>query len=270
MNDQQWLSVFRKIGGTMRAGIADFLARDGGTVALGRGAGGDTTYPVDKWAEDIVVAALEDAHSRGACFTLISEELGVREYGVGSRVILVDPIDGSNNAKNGVPFFGFAAALLEGRDLSGLRAGYVVNLAVGDEFWAIKGQGAYKNGARLRTPDTPDVVITAYEATNPGRDLPRILPLLTASKRTRCFGSTALDLAYLAAGAVSVFVTGTASRAFDYAAGKLILEEAGGVVTDIGGKSLANITVGLERTVPLLAAKNAAAHAAALALLKKS
>ena len=269
MESRQWLEVFKEIGRTMREGIAEFLDREGGSVALGKGAGGDKTFPVDKWAEDIVVAALERVHARGASFVLVSEELGIRKFGDGNHVILVDPIDGSNNAKNGVPFFALAIALVEGHTLSGLRAGYVVNLAVGDEFWAILGEGAYKNGKRIQTPDTGDIVIVSYEASNPSHDIPRILPILAAARRTRCFGSTALDLAYLASGAVSVFVTATASRAFDYAAGMLILAEAGGVVTDLSGNRLDDIAAGLDRTVPLLAAKNAAAHRSALELLQQ-
>lgn len=267
MDSHQWLEVFIQVGRKMREGIAEFLSREGGTVALGKGAGGDKTFPVDKWAEDIVVAAMEQAHAQGANFTMISEELGMRKFGAGPQIILVDPIDGSNNAKNGVPFFAFAIALLDGDRLSDLCAGYVVNLAVGDEFWAMKGEGAYRNGKRLRTPETGDIVIVSYEATNPPHDLPRILPLLAAARRTRCFGSTALDLTYLATGAVSVFVTATASRAFDYAAGMLILEEAGGIVTDLAGNELRDIAVGLGRTVPLLAAKNTQAHRAARDLL---
>jgi myo-inositol-1(or 4)-monophosphatase len=267
MNDQQWLSVFQDIGQRMRAGIAGFLAREGGATPVGRGAGGDKTFPVDRWAEDIIIAALEQVHAAGEDFTLISEEAGVRTFGAGSTVVLVDPIDGSNNAKNGVPFFATAIALLDGDRLSGLRLGYVINLASGDEFWAVRGGGAFKNGARLRTPDTDTLTIASYEASDPANDVPRILPILRAAKRTRCFGSTALDLAYLAAGAVSVFATATSSRSFDYAAGMLIVREAGGVMTDLAGNPLDDVIIGTGRTVPLLAAKNAAAHHAALLLL---
>jgi myo-inositol-1(or 4)-monophosphatase len=222
---------------------------------------------VDRWAEDIIIAALEQAHAAGEDFTLISEEAGVRTFGAGSTVVLVDPIDGSNNAKNGVPFFATAIALLDGDRLSGLRIGYIINLASGDEFWAVKDAGAFKNGARLRTPDTDTLTIASYEASDPANDVPRILPLLRAAKRTRCFGSTALDLAYLAAGAVSVFATATSSRSFDYAAGMLIVREAGGMMTDLAGNDLHDVVIGIGRTVPLLAAKNAAAHRAALMLL---
>jgi myo-inositol-1(or 4)-monophosphatase len=267
MTNEQWLTIFKDIGRQMHAGIAEFLSREGGTVPLGRGAGGDKTFPVDKWAEDIILAALEKAHGAGESFTLISEELGIRKFGDGMKVVLVDPIDGSNNAKNGVPFFATAIALLDGDRLSGLRLGYVINLASGDEFWAVRGGGAFKNSARLRTPDTDTLTIASYEASDPANDVPRILPILRAAKRTRCFGSTALDLAYLAAGAVSVFATATSSRSFDYAAGMLIVREAGGVMTDLAGNPLDDVIIGTGRTVPLLAAKNAAAHHAALLLL---
>ena len=267
MTNEEWLVTFRQIGRSMREGIAEFLSREGGTTPLGRGAGGDKTFPVDRWAEDLIIAALDQVHAAGETFTLISEEAGTRKFGSGSTVVLVDPIDGSNNAKNGVPFFATAIALLDGDRLSGLRVGYVINLASGDEFWAARGAGAFKNGARLRTPDTDGITIASYEASDPANDIPRILPLLRATKRTRCFGSTALDLAYLAAGAVSVFAAATASRSFDYAAGMLIVQEAGGVMTDLAGNDLRDVAVGIGRTVPLLAAKNALAHQAALRLL---
>jgi myo-inositol-1(or 4)-monophosphatase len=267
MDDKQWLAVFREIGRQMHAGVAEFLSREGGLVALGHGAGGDKTFPVDKWAEDIILAALEKVHGTGESFTLISEELGIRKFGDGKKVLLVDPIDGSNNAKNGVPFFATSLALLNGDTLSTLAVGYVLNLAAGDEFWAVRGQGAHKNGSRIRTPATDTITIVAYEASDPARDLLRIFPLIAQAKRTRCFGSTALDLAHLASGGFSVFATATASRAFDYAAGMLIVEEADGVITDLEGTSLDQITAGLGRTVPLLASKNNATHVKALNIL---
>jgi myo-inositol-1(or 4)-monophosphatase len=267
MTHDQWLSVFQGIGRKMREGLPEIMNIEDRTTPLGKGAGGDKTFPVDKWAEDIVLSALEKVHREGERFTLISEEAGIRTFGEGALIVLVDPIDGSNNAKSGVPFFATSLALLDGERLSDLQIGYIANLAAGDEFWAVRGQGAYKNGSLLRTPETQDLVIAAYEASTPGEDIPRILSLLTAVKRTRCFGSTALDLAYLASGAVSVFATATASRAFDYAAGMLILEEAHGVITDLHGNMIDDVVVGLERTVPLLASKNNLAHMRALALL---
>ncbi len=267
MTNEQWLEVFKQVGKKMREGLSVILNKEGGKIPLGKGAGGDKTFPVDKWAEDIIVAALEKAHREGENFTLISEELGVRQYGTGEKIVLVDPIDGSNNAKSGIPFFSASMALLNGDRLSDLSAGYIINLAMGDEFWALRGKGAYKNGARIRTSATEGLVIVAYEASAPRVDIPKIMPLLTQARRTRCYGSTALDLAYLASGAISVFATGTASRAFDYAAGMLILEEADGVITDLEGSTLDHIEAGLNRTVPLLASANERLHVTALNLL---
>ncbi len=264
MTNEQWLEVFKKIGRKMRDGLSVILAKEGGLVPLGKGAGGDKTFPVDRWAEDIIIAALDRAQREGESFTLISEELGVRKFGEGEKIVLVDPIDGSNNAKSGIPFFATSLALLNGNTLDTLAVGYVTNLAAGDEFWAMRGSGAYRNDARIRTSATQGITIAAYEASSPATDIPKILPLIAQARRTRCFGSTALDLAYLASGAISVFATATASRTFDYAAGMLILEEADGVITDLEGTSLDHIVVGLERTVPLLASKNDATHVMAL------
>lgn len=267
MTNEHWLEIFKKIGRKMRDGLPVIMSREGGSVPLGKGAGGDKTFPVDKWAEDVIVSALEKAHREGENFTLISEELGIRKFGQGDKIVLADPIDGSNNAKSGIPFFSTSLALLSGDTLSTLAVGYVINLAAGDEFWAVRGHGAHKNGAPIRTSPLQGITIVAFEASSPATDIPRIMPLISHAKRTRCFGSTALDLAYLASGALSVFATATASRAFDYAAGMLILEEADGVITDLEGTALDHIVVGLERTVPLLASKNDATHVTALNLL---
>jgi len=267
MDNQEWLDVFKGIGKKMREGLPAFLKREGGRVPLGKGAGGDRTFPVDKWAEDIIISALEQVHSKGESFTLISEEHGIRKFGDAGKIVLADPIDGSNNAKTGIPFYSTSLALLNDEKLSGLTVGYVANLAVGEEFWAVRGQGAYKNGARIRTSASEGLTIVAYEAPSPAADLPRLMPILRQAKRTRCFGSTALDLSYLASGAISVFATATASRAFDYAAGMLIVEEADGVITDLSGVALDEIAAGLERTVPLLACANERLHAQVLNLL---
>ncbi len=267
MTNEQWLEVFQNIGRKMRDGLSVIMNIENSTKPLGRGAGGDKTFPIDKWAEDIILAALQKAHKEGESFTLISEELGVRAFGDGRKRLLVDPIDGSNNAKSGVPFFATSLALLDGEHLGDLQVGYVINLAVGDEFWAVRGKGAYKNGGRIHTSPVLGITIVAYEASHPGKDIPAIMPLIAQAKRTRCFGSTALDLAYLASGALSVFATATASRAFDYAAGMLILEEADGVITDLSGDTIDHVTAGLERTVPLLASKNETTHQRALEIL---
>ncbi len=269
MTNEQWLSVFREIGVTMRKELPSIIGIEGGLIPLGRGAGGDKTFPVDKWAEDIVITALERVYVSGESFTLISEEMGVKKFGEGRKIVLVDPIDGSNNAKSGIPFFSVSLALLDGGTLADLSAGYVINLAVGDEFWATKSGGAFKNNKKIRTSSNDEFIIMAFEASSPKAHLPRIMPLLLSASRARAFGSIALDLAYLASGALNILAVANPSRTFDYAAGMLILQEAGGVITDIDGNSLDAVAAGIERTVPLLACANRNLHDRALSLLSE-
>ena len=92
MTNEQWLEIFKGIGKKMRDGLSVILAKEGGMVPLGKGAGGDKTFPVDKWAEDIILAALEKAHRQGETFTLISEELGIRKFGDGKKAITERPV----------------------------------------------------------------------------------------------------------------------------------------------------------------------------------
>ena len=94
------------------------------------------------------------------------------------------------------------------------------------------------------------------------------MPLISLFNRARCFGSTALDLAFVAQGAVSMFIVPSASRSFDFAAGYLLIKEAGGIVTDLTGKEIDDVKVGVDRSTPLLASANDVMHERALAVLK--
>jgi len=90
----------------------------------------------------------------------------------------------------------------------------------------------------------------------PGKDIPRIIPLLSKSHKTRCLGATALDLAYLACGSISVFVSPSLSRSFDFGGGWLLVKEAGGLFTDMDGNPIDDIEIGLKKSSPLLASGN--------------
>jgi len=235
--------------------------------ALGVGAAGDKTFPIDKIAEDIIISELE---SSGLPLSLISEEYGRKELHGGGRRVLIDPIDGSKNAISGIPFYCTSLAIAEGDTIGSISMAYVVNLINGDEFLAEKGKGAFLNNERISTQGDDEFHLIAYEAQVPGRDIPRIIPLLSKAHKTRCLGATALDLAYLSQGAVSVLVNPSLSRSFDFAGGWLLIKEAGGVFTDTKGDSLDGIDLGLEKSAPLLASGNQRLHDKALALLGKS
>jgi myo-inositol-1(or 4)-monophosphatase len=231
---------------------------------LGIGAAGDKTFPVDRMAEEIIIAELE---ASGLSCSIISEEYGLKEVNGGGSKVLIDPIDGSKNAISGIPFYCTSIAIAEGDTLSSVSLAYVVNLINGDEFVGERGKGAFLNSTKIVTQKHEEFSLIAYEAQAPGRDIARILPLLSKAHKTRCLGATALDLAYLANSSVSVFVTPSPSRSFDFAGGWLLVKEAGGICTDLQGNSIEGIDLGLKRSVPLLASGNPALHDRALRIL---
>jgi myo-inositol-1(or 4)-monophosphatase len=231
---------------------------------LGRGAGGDVTHPIDKRAEDIII---EEVERLGKPITIVSEECGVKHINGGGPRLLIDPIDGSRNALSGVTLFSTSIALVDGDTIERTLIGYVLNIISGDEFWALRDHGSFLNDTRITTQSGDSCKVIAYEAQNPGRDITRIMPLVSLFNRARCFGSTALDMAFLAQGALSMLVIPSPSRSFDFAAGYLLVKEAGGIVSDLGGNAISNIAVGVKHTTPVLASANSELHKKALEAL---
>ncbi|MBI5755990.1 MAG: hypothetical protein HZA12_03615 [Nitrospirae bacterium] len=267
---QQWIDFFRSLRKSLLAAVPQIAGSADAAVRLRRGASGDQTFFIDEMAEKIVVKAMEEIAQQGAGFTLISEECGIKRFGPEGNInILLDPLDGSNNAKRGVPYYATSIAVLDGYKLENLLVGYVIDLSTGKEYWAIRGEGAWCNGERIvcRGGETFDMVV--FEASVPAKDIERMLPLLTSAGKVRCLGAIALDLALLACGAIDILAVATPSRSFDYAAGMLILKEAGGVITDMEGGDIGGTSAGLERTVPLVAATNRALHKRAVDLIKQ-
>ena len=258
------IADLRKIGKSLIKEISGLRNSPDIKIPLGIGAGGDKTFPIDKRAEEIVLAGLASLKEP---ITVISEELGAQELGGGGMRVVIDPVDGSKNAISGIPIYCTSIAVSSGENLSGVTLSYVIDLVSGDEFWAEKGKGAFMNGKRLLTQRDDELNLAAYEAQSPGRDIPAIMPLLSRSRKTRCLGSTALDLAYLASGSVSVFVCPSPSRSFDFAGGWLLVKEAGGIITNTEGEDIGGIRLGLKKSSPLLAAGNEELFRKALTLL---
>lgn len=228
------------------------------------GASGDKTYQVDKTAEDIILQELEQS---GYSLTAVSEEAGVKEINGGGKKVLIDPVDGSRNAVSGIPFYCTSIAVADGDTIGSIEKAYVVNLVNEDEFWAEKGRGAFLNGEKIKTQQDDILYLSAYEAQVPGKDIRRIISLLSASRKTRCLGATALDLSYLASGSISVFANPSPSRSFDFAGGWLLVKEAGGIFTDMDGNPADAVGIGLKKSVSLLASGNRKLHEKALKLL---
>jgi myo-inositol-1(or 4)-monophosphatase len=259
------LDDIRNIGARLKREIPLHLDELRKGAPLGKGAGGDVTLPLDKRAEDIII---EEVEKLGKPVTIVSEECGVKHINGGGQRLLVDPIDGSRNALSGVTLFSTSIALVDGDTIEGTLIGYILNIISGDEFWALRGNGSFLNGTHITTQAGDLCKVIAYEAQSPGRDIVRIMPLISLFNRARCFGSTALDMAFLAQGAVSMLCIPSPSRSFDFAAGYLLVKEAGGTVSDLEGREIDSIEVGVKRATPVLASANKELHEKALEVLK--
>jgi myo-inositol-1(or 4)-monophosphatase len=259
------ISNLRTIGKRLKKEIPPLVWKLRGSSPISKGASGDMTFPIDKKAEEI---AFEELEKLNASLTIVSEEYGFKDIKGGGPKLLIDPIDGSKNAMSGITFFSTSIALIEGDTIGNTSIGYVINLVTGDEFWALKNGGSFFNGRPIKTQQDEAFKVIAYETSTPRIDIPRIMPLLSMFNRTRCLGSTALDMAFLSQGAVSVFIMPAPSRSFDFAAGYLLVKEAGGIITDLDGKKLDDISIGVKKASPILASGNEELHRKALEVLR--
>ena len=238
-------------------------------VLEGRGAGGDGTVYIDSLAEDVVLKHLAEAHQHGRSFGLISEEAGERAYG-GGETIVVDPIDGSHNAKMGIPFFSLTLAAARDRTYGSVYEGCVRNLVTGHHFEAQRGMGAWLNGEVLRLSEQSDTLnVLQIETTDLGRHLEDYAELVQRAQKVRILGSAALNICLVASGAISLSIA-PALRSVDCAAALLILAEAGGVATDMGGEELGGLDMALAVRPSVVAAANQALLTTALSSLRRS
>src|SRR3954467_10185734 len=107
-----------------------------------RGEGGDRTLVIDQASEDAVFAELERLHAEGARFTAVSEERGEVDFGGGDLRVVIDPLDGSLNAKRGLPAYAISIAVADGPTMGDVAFGYVYDFGAGEEWVARRGPGA--------------------------------------------------------------------------------------------------------------------------------
>jgi myo-inositol-1(or 4)-monophosphatase len=265
-----WLPIFRAIAAEIRATIPPLAGTPRGREEVGLGAGGDRTIYLDQLAEEIVVRHLEQAYRSGLRFQLISEELGERDFG-GELLVLADPLDGSFNAKMGLPYYAVVLAVTEGDRFSDVRLGYVQNLVTGDEYHAISGAGAFHMGEPLRPKppafDGRSIPLVQFDAPSGVEPRERAAPIFALAEKVRQLGSAALNLCHTASGGVALQVTPAPVRSFDLAGPVLILREAGGIATDYEGRSIESVSVRLDARTTLLASLSPQIHAYALGVL---
>jgi myo-inositol-1(or 4)-monophosphatase len=165
-------------------------------------------------------------------------EEGVDERGSGSCRWIVDPLDGTTNYAHRLPQFCVSVAL---EDAGEVIAGTIFDPMSGECFTAAAGQGAWLNGKPIRVSKVTELGQALAAVSFPAR-VPRGSPLiqdfievLHQAQAIRRMGSSALNLAYLAAGRLDAYWA-TDTKTWDVAAGWLLVQEAGGVVTGLGGE----------------------------------
>jgi myo-inositol-1(or 4)-monophosphatase len=234
------------------------------SVELGtRGQGGDRTLLIDHAAESIVLAELEVLHAQGFRFRALSEELGEIDYGGDEVSVIIDPIDGSLNAKRGLPHHALSVAVAAGTTMADVEFGYVYDFGPAEEWWAVRGAGAWCNGERLdpavaeRRTGAGKLEVLGIESANPRWVALSIDSLVACAYRLRALGTIASSLCQVAGARFDGMVSLRGCRAVDAAAGQLIVREAGGVVSFVGfGEPLA-APLDLIPHAPVAAARSA-------------
>jgi myo-inositol-1(or 4)-monophosphatase len=220
-----WLATCRAAADDVRRVLAELPTRADREPVLGTGEGGDDTTAIDRAAEDVVI---ERFRSTGEGYVVVSEEIGEIELNGGGRRLVIDPIDGSLNAKRGIPFFSLSLALAAGGRMDDVHEGYVLDFGTGEEWTATRGKGAFLNGEPLGAELPKDrIEILAFEATRTSLVAERAAGMVGIAHRLRIMGSLALSLCHLAAGRVDGVCSLKGARSVDIAAGQLLVREVG-------------------------------------------
>ena len=221
-----WLALSRSCVADVRRALADLPTRAEREPVLRAGKGGDDTTAIDAAAEEAIVARLA---ALDLDLVLVSEELGERAFGGGGRLrVVADPIDGSVNAKRGIPFFSLSLAVAEGRTMDDVLFGYVYDFGSGEEWTAERGRGAFLDGRPLgETRPKERVELLACEGTTTASIADKAAAVLGVAERLRVLGSLALSLCHLAAGRVDAVCSLKPARSVDIAAAQLLVRERG-------------------------------------------
>jgi myo-inositol-1(or 4)-monophosphatase len=236
--DADWLGVCRRAV----AGLEEMLAESPTTaeraVETGsRGSGGDRTLVIDRAAEGVVLSQLQELSDDGYRFLAISEERGEIDYGDRHVKVIIDPIDGSLNAKRGIPHHALSIAVAAGETMADVEFGFVYDFGPAEEWWARRDEGAWLNERRLdpglaeRRGHDGRLEVLGIESADPRWLAVSIDTLVETAYRLRALGTIASTLCQVAAARFDGMVSLRRSRGVDAAAGQLIVRESGGVVS---------------------------------------
>ncbi|MFZ0041520.1 MAG: inositol monophosphatase family protein [Solirubrobacteraceae bacterium] len=236
--DVDWLGVCRRAV----TGLQSLLDQSPSTAERvretgTRGSGGDRTLVLDSSAESVVFDELDAIHAEGFQFTALSEERGEIDYGDPHVRVIIDPIDGSLNAKRDACHYALSLAVADGGTMGDVAFAFVHDFGAREQWWALRGQGAWRDG-ELLDPELPErrtsdgrLELVGIESADPRWVQASMDGLLDCAHRLRALGAIAITLCQVAAARYDGMVTLARSRGVDAAAGQLIVREAGGFVS---------------------------------------
>ncbi len=197
---------------------------------------GDYVTEIDRSSEEAIIKVIK---GKFPDHVIHAEESG-RENRESKYCWLIDPLDGTANYVQGIPIFGISIALVKGEET---LVGLVYYPERDEMFWAVKEKGAFLNGRKIHVSTKKDMARSMLASGFPWRSKDYLDPYLASFRElflsaagVRRMGSAAIDLAYTACGRFDGFWE-MKLKPWDISAGILLVEEAGGVVTDFkGGK----------------------------------
>lgn len=249
-----WPAICRRIVAAQRPIFEEARTSEERTVYEGIGEGGDRTLVIDRRCEDVVFAELEKLAEGGASFVAVSEERGEVSFGSGGDArVVIDPIDGSLNARRTIPSFAVSIAVASGPSMADVEFGLVHDFGADEEFIASRGAGAELNGAPTRvSAEAEPLEVVGVESAEPEWALPAFESLAGKVFRLRVVGAIAISAAYVAAGRFDAMLSLRSCRSVDAAAAQLIVREAGGEVA-FGAGELSDAMLDLESRYPMAA-----------------
>jgi myo-inositol-1(or 4)-monophosphatase len=261
-----WLGICRRAVAAQQTIFERADSSEERTVYEGVGEGGDHTLVIDRECEDAVFAELEALAAQGASFVAVSEERGEVSFGAGGPArVVIDPIDGSLNARRTIPSHSLSIAVASGPAMADVEFGFVHDFGAGEEFAARRGEGATLAGAPARVaPPGDKLEIVGLESAEPGWALPALERLAGDVYRLRVVGSLAITISYVAAGRFDAAFSLRSCRSVDVAAAQLIAREAGAAVA-FGELGLGGAALDLDARYPVAAASSEPGLATVLA-----
>ena len=188
----------------------------------------DFVTKTDKLVEKILIEELSKTKKN---YSFLSEEVGSIKNKDQENIWIIDPIDGTTNFLHGIPHFAICIALQSKNEIV---SGLIFDPIKDEMFFAEKNKGAYLNNHRLRVSKKNSLEDCLFSSNHEG--------VKFSDLNMRYSGCAALDLAYVASGRLDGFFHNNINL-WDVAAGKLIVEEAGGIVNNINKFPINNINI---------------------------